>query len=30
MTQNQDSITTADGVRIFYKDWGSGHPIVFW
>ena len=23
------SITTADGARIFYKDWGSGQPIVF-
>jgi non-heme chloroperoxidase len=22
-------ITTADGVEIFYKDWGTGKPIVF-
>jgi non-heme chloroperoxidase len=23
------SITTPDGVEIFYKDWGAGQPIVF-
>ncbi len=23
------TITTDDGVEMFYKDWGSGQPIVF-
>ena len=23
------TITTEDGLEIFYKDWGSGQPILF-